>query len=90
MLLLGFPGNHGMPLETLKNRLDVKMYNVMVNGLCKEGLFDDAMSLLSEMEDNCCTPNAVTFQTLIHALFESNKNDKAVELLREMIARGLL
>lgn len=66
------------------------MYNVMVNELCKEGLFDDAMSLLSEMEDNGCTPDVVTFQTLIYALFESNKNDKVVELLREMIASGLL
>jgi len=56
----------------------------------KATMFDEAMSFLSEMEDNGCTPNAVTFQTLIHALFESNENDKVVELLREMIARGLL
>jgi len=66
------------------------MYNVMVNGFCKEGLFDEALSLLSKMEENGCTPNAITYQTLICALFENNKNDEAVKLLREMIARGLL
>ena len=62
----------------------------MINGLCKEGFFDEALSLLSQMEDNGCTPDALTYETLIRALFESDKNDKAVKLLREMIARGLL
>jgi len=57
---------------------------------CKKGLFDEALSLVSKMEDNGCTPNHVTFETLICALFEYNKNDEAVELLREMISRGLL
>jgi len=41
------------------------------------------------MEDNGCTPDAVTYETLIRALFESDRNDKTVKLLREMIARGL-
>jgi pentatricopeptide repeat protein len=42
------------------------------------------------MEDNCCTPNGVTYEIIIRALFESDRNVKAVKLLREMIARGLL
>jgi len=42
------------------------------------------------MEDSGCTPNAVTYEILIRALFESDRNDKAVKLLREMIVRGLL
>jgi pentatricopeptide repeat protein len=43
------------------------------------------------MEDSGCTPDAVTYETLIRALFESGKNDKAVKfLLHEMFARGLL
>ncbi|WJX71400.1 hypothetical protein P8452_55398 [Trifolium repens] len=60
------------------------------NGLCLEGLFDDAMTLLSKMEDNGCIPDAVTYQTIIYALFENDENYKAEKLLREMVARRLL
>ncbi|XLS94632.1 hypothetical protein HN51_070640, partial [Arachis hypogaea] len=49
-----------------------------------------SIALLSEMEDNGCLPDAVTFETLIRALFEKDENDIAKKLFREMIARGLL
>ncbi|MCI29343.1 pentatricopeptide repeat-containing protein, partial [Trifolium medium] len=62
---------------------DVRMNTVMINGLCKEGLFDEALSLLSIIEDNGCTPDAVTYETLIRALFKNDKNEKAVKLIRE-------
>ncbi|MCI62639.1 pentatricopeptide repeat-containing protein, partial [Trifolium medium] len=39
------------------------------------------------MEDNGCTPDAVTYETLIRALSEDDKNDKAEKLLHEMISR---
>jgi pentatricopeptide repeat domain-containing protein 1 len=53
----------------------------MVNGLCKEALFDEALSLVSKIEDNGCTPDTVTYEILIFTLFENDKNDKAVNLL---------
>ncbi|RHN51685.1 putative pentatricopeptide [Medicago truncatula] len=62
----------------------------MINGLCLEGLFDEAMTLLEKMEDNGCTPDVVTYETIIYALFKNDENDKAEKLLREMITRGLL
>jgi pentatricopeptide repeat domain-containing protein 1/leucine-rich PPR motif-containing protein len=62
----------------------------MINGLCLKGLFDEAMILLSKMESNGCIPDAVTYETIIRALFKNDENDKAEKLLREMIARGLL
>ena len=62
----------------------------MINGLCKQGLLDEALAMLSKMEDKGCIPNAVTFEILICALFEKDGNDKAEKLLHEMIARGLL
>jgi pentatricopeptide repeat protein len=62
----------------------------MIHGLCLEGLFDEAESLLSKMEDNGCIPNAVTYETIIRALFENDENDKALKLLQEMIGSGLL
>ncbi|QHO12271.1 Pentatricopeptide repeat-containing protein [Arachis hypogaea] len=61
-----------------------------IDGLCKEGLFEEALALMSKMEDNGCLPNAVTFEIVIRALFENGENDMAEKLLREMIARGLL
>ena len=62
----------------------------MINGLCKEGYLDEALSLMSLMEDNNCTPDTVTYETLVRALFENGENDEAVKLLREMIDKGLM
>lgn len=69
---------------------NVYTYTVMISGLCKEGMLDEALTLQLKMEDNGCIPNAITCETIVRALFESNENEKAVKLLREMIARGLL
>lgn len=38
-------------------------------------LGDEALDLLS-MEDNSCTPNVVTNETIIYALFKKNERDK--------------
>jgi pentatricopeptide repeat protein len=62
----------------------------MINGLCFEGLFDEAMALLSKMKDNGCIPDPVTYETIIRALFENDENYKANKLLCEMIDRGVL
>ncbi|KAL4374981.1 hypothetical protein HN51_008821 [Arachis hypogaea] len=70
--------------------INMRAYNIKIDGLCKKGLFEEALTQLSEMEHNGCLPNAVTFVTVIHALFERDDNDMAEKLLREMIARGLL
>jgi pentatricopeptide repeat domain-containing protein 1 len=62
----------------------------LINGLCKEGLFDEAEAFLSKIEDNGIIPDAVTYETIVQALFHKDENEKAEKLLREMIARGLL
>jgi pentatricopeptide repeat protein len=62
----------------------------MIKGLCNKGLFDEALTMLSKMEDNGCIPDAKTYEILILSLFEKDENVKAEKLLREMIARGLL
>jgi pentatricopeptide repeat domain-containing protein 1 len=61
----------------------------MINGLCLEGLFDEAVVFMSKMEDNGSIHNAITYQTIIHALFENDENDKTKKLLRYMIAGDL-
>jgi len=56
------------------------------NGHCLEGLFDKVVALLSNMEDNGCIPDVVTYQTIICVLFENDENSKAKKLLCEMIS----
>jgi pentatricopeptide repeat protein len=62
----------------------------MIQGFCDKGLFDEALALLTKMKDNSCIPNAVTYEIIIHSLFNKGENDKAEKLLREFIAIGLL
>jgi pentatricopeptide repeat protein len=62
----------------------------MIQGFCDKGLFDEALTLLSKMKDNGCTPNAKTYEIIILCLFEKDENDKAKELLHEMIVKRLL
>ena len=62
----------------------------MINGLCKEGLFDEVDALLSKMDANGIIPDAITYEPIIRAFFHKDENEKAEKLLHEMIARGLL
>jgi pentatricopeptide repeat protein len=62
----------------------------MINGLCKEGFFDEVDAMLLKMEGNGIIPDAVTYETIICALFHKDENEKAEKFLREMITRGLL
>jgi pentatricopeptide repeat protein len=62
----------------------------MIHGFCHNGLLDEALTMVSKMEDNGCIPNAKTYEIIILSLFEKDENDKAEKLLHEMIVRGLL
>lgn len=53
-------------------------------------MFDEALVLLSRMEDNGCIPDLVSYETIMYALFEQNERDKAEKLLLEMVSRGLI
>ncbi|KAI9113682.1 hypothetical protein K1719_014933 [Acacia pycnantha] len=52
---------------------NVKTYTIMISGLCRDGLLDEAVSLLSKMEGNDCLPDVVTFSTIISALLKNNE-----------------
>jgi pentatricopeptide repeat protein len=70
--------------------LDVYTYTIMIHGFRNKGLFDEALTMLSKMEDNSCILNAATYEIMIPSLFDKDENDMAEKLLCEMIARGLL
>ncbi|MED6167450.1 hypothetical protein PIB30_002932 [Stylosanthes scabra] len=67
-----------------------KTYTVMINGLCKEGLLDEALALKFKMEKNGSTPNIVTYEIIIRALLKNGENDQALKHVHEMISRGLI
>jgi pentatricopeptide repeat protein len=73
-----------------KRLLKVVWAKAMIHGFCSNGLLDDAFATLSKMKDNCCIPNAVTYEIIIHFLFDKDENDKAEKFFREMILRGML
>ncbi|CAI8613646.1 unnamed protein product [Vicia faba] len=60
----------------------------MIQGFYGKGLFYEVMTLLSKMKDNSYIPDAVTYEIVIHSLFDKDGNDKAEKFLPEMIARA--
>jgi pentatricopeptide repeat protein len=70
--------------------LNVYTYTAMIHGFCNNGLLDEALATLSKMKDNCCIPNAATYEIIIRSLFDKDENVIAEKLLREMMSRGLL
>ncbi|QHO43235.1 Pentatricopeptide repeat-containing protein [Arachis hypogaea] len=68
--------------------LDVQSYSVMINGLCKSKMVDEALNLFEEMRCKYLVPNTVTYNTLIDGLSKSKRISCALELLVEMYDRG--
>ena len=60
----------------------------MINGLCEEGLIDEASELLEKMDENGCSPNDRTYNTMIQGLLQQNMASKAMELVKIMVDNG--
>jgi leucine-rich PPR motif-containing protein len=67
---------------------NIVSYGTIIDGLCKIGRMDDAMSQFS-MIDNGLSPDMITFTTLIHGFSMYDKWEKAEELFYEMMDRGI-
>ncbi|KAF5941800.1 hypothetical protein HYC85_019442 [Camellia sinensis] len=48
---------------------DVETYNMMIHGLCKEGLLHEAKELFVKMEQSGCLANDVTHNTIILRIY---------------------
>ncbi|PKI58180.1 hypothetical protein CRG98_021438 [Punica granatum] len=53
-------------------RVVVSTYNTVLDDLCKEGRLMEALKLFHRMIDQGVPPNVITYNTLIHARFESS------------------
>ncbi|KAI9115351.1 hypothetical protein K1719_013670 [Acacia pycnantha] len=47
---------------------DIFSYSILINGLCKIKMEDDAMDLFKEMRRKSLTPHVVTYSSLIDGL----------------------
>ena len=66
-------------------QLDVKVYTTISMGFVKRACFNEAMALLSKMDDNDCSPDDIAAFIIIQALLDKNENEKAEKLLHQMI-----
>lgn len=63
--------------------------NIMLKGLFDSGMVDEATDLWELLEkDALCSPDMVTFGTLIHGLCENGFANKALKILEEAWTSG--
>ncbi|CAA7039195.1 unnamed protein product [Microthlaspi erraticum] len=72
-------------MEERKIKLDAAKYNIIIDGLCKDGKLDDAINLFNEMEMKGIKANVITYNTLIGGLCKDGRWNDGAELLRDMI-----
>ncbi|KAH0895534.1 hypothetical protein HID58_045102 [Brassica napus] len=66
----------------------VATYNSMVDGWCKEGEIELAMSCMARMYEDEKDPDVVTYTSLIHGLCASGRPGEAISRWNEMKGRG--
>ncbi|CAL5368056.1 unnamed protein product [Camellia sinensis] len=62
----------------------------MIQGLCEEGLLDEAKELFVKIEQNGCLPNDVTYNIVIQGFLGQQKYHEASILLDEINGRMIL
>ena len=63
-------------------------YNIMIKGLCKEGLIDEVSELLKKMDGLFCSPNECTYNTIIQGLQRHNETSRAMKYLHIVVEKG--
>ncbi|XP_058223225.1 pentatricopeptide repeat-containing protein At1g63330-like [Rhododendron vialii] len=98
VLLDGFLKNHKIvkAIEVFRSMQDqakglksnVKIYNAMISGPCKENLLDEAEELLLQMEGDGCPPNDLTYNIVVWVFLKKGNKPKGMMLLQEMINKN--
>ncbi|RVW71990.1 hypothetical protein VitviT2T_005490 [Vitis vinifera] len=65
-------------------------YGILVKSYCESGLSDKAISMLKEMEEKGVEITAVTFTTILDALYKQGQSDRAEKVWHEMAKKGCL
>lgn len=69
---------------------DGDCYSTAANALCKLGLFNEAVLLLDEMEENGLKPNVVLFNTLIGAFYGKGDYVEGEKIWERMIKSNVV
>jgi pentatricopeptide repeat protein len=64
-------------------------YTALFKGLCSANRLDDAMTMLSEMQDSGLRPNDRTFSTLMRGCMRDARGDAAQAVLVHMQSTGI-
>ncbi|KAJ6373165.1 hypothetical protein OIU76_027491 [Salix suchowensis] len=68
-------------------RPTIRTYAVMIKGLLKEGLSDEAFKLFRKMEDDGFTPNSCVYNVIIQGFLQNRDTSTAVRLIDEMVGK---
>jgi leucine-rich PPR motif-containing protein len=68
---------------------DVVAYNIVINGLFREGQVDKAYNLFREIDNQGILPTVVTYNTVINGLCKAQAVDRAEGVLRQMVHKGV-
>ncbi|ESQ45616.1 hypothetical protein EUTSA_v10010207mg [Eutrema salsugineum] len=64
--------------------MNLGSFNVIVNGYCAEGRFEEAMEVLRQMGDFRCSPDTLSFNNLMNQLCDNGLLAEAEKLYGEM------
>ncbi|KAJ6928923.1 hypothetical protein NC652_012937 [Populus alba x Populus x berolinensis] len=68
-------------------RATVRTYNVMIKGLPKEGLSDEAYELFRKMEDDGLLPDSSSCNVIIQGFLQNRDSSTAIRLIHEMVSK---
>lgn len=60
-------------LPTKDLQANVWTYNIMIKRFCKESLLIEANELFKKIEENGCSPNHFTYNTIIQGFLQHNE-----------------
>ena len=68
-------------------QLDARAWTIVINGLCREGLLDEAYKSFRQMEEDDRPPDNCSYNVLIRG-FLQHKDPWTVKLISEMKSQG--
>lgn len=71
-----------------QSRIEKKLYNTMIVGLCKVNKGDIALHFLKEMRDNGLVPSTESYECLIQLLCANGEYDMAINLVNDLEKAG--
>lgn len=68
---------------------DAMIYNILINGFCRNSMTDKAATMLGFMRANGCEPNIVNYSTLMIGYCRENRYDKALAVFNSIPTHNL-